>query len=109
MDINFENFSKFNIVVGTIVNAELNIKAIKPAYVLNIDFGNKIGIKKTSAQITNYNFTDLLGRQVIAVTNFPAKKIAGTTSEVLVLAAVNSEGAHLLKLDKHIENGTYVS
>ena len=57
--------------------------------------------KKTSAQITNYNFTDLLGRQVIAVTNFPAKKIAGTTSEVLVLAAVNSEGAHLLKLDKH--------
>ena len=109
MDINFENFSKFNIVVGTILDAQLNIKAIKPAYVLNIDFGNKIGIKKTSAQITNYKFADLLGLQVIAVTNFPPKKIAGITSEVLVLAAVNNEGAHLLKLDKLIENGTYIS
>ena len=109
MDINFENFSKFNIVVGTIVYVQLNIKAIKPAYVLNIDFGNKIGIKKTSAQITNYKFADLLGLQVIAVTNFPPKKIAGITSEVLVLAAVNNEGAHLLKLDKLIENGTYIS
>ena len=109
MEINFKNFSKFSIVIGTIIKAQSNNKAIKPAYELDIDFGHKIGIKKTSAQITNYEFDDLLGRQVVAVTNFPIMKIAGVASEVLILAAVDKNGAHLLKLDKNIENGTYVS
>ena len=108
MEINFENFSKFNITVGTIIFAKLNEKAKNPAYEMDIDFGKKIGIKKTSAQITNYNIEELLGSQVIAVTNFPSKNIAGVVSDVLVLAAVNDNGPHLLKLDKYIKNGTYI-
>ena len=109
MDINFENFSKFNIVVGTIIHAQLNKLAKKPAYELDIDFGKDIGIKKSSAQITNYEINELLGRQVVAVTNFSSKHIAGVISEVLILAAVNDKGAHLIQLDKYIQNGTYIS
>ena len=74
MEINFENFVSFNIQVGTIVDVKENIKARKPAYVVEIDFGKKDGIKKSSAQITNYSKNELLNRKIIAVTNFPKKK-----------------------------------
>ena len=89
MEINFENFSKFKILIGTIISASKNEKAKKPAYILEIDFGKHLGVKKTSAQITNYNFEDLLNTKVVAVTNFPNKNIAGVISEVLVLGAVS--------------------
>ena len=108
METNFENFSKFKILIGTILSVTNNEKARKPAYVLDIDFGNEVGIKKTSAQITNYKLSELEGRQVIAVSNFPSKNIAGVISEVLVLGAISKEGVKLLSLDEKVENGTIV-
>ena len=99
MQTNFENFSKFKILIGTILSVTNNEKARKPAYVLDIDFGNEVGVKKTSAQITNYKLSELEGRQVIAVSNFPSKNIAGVISEVLVLGAISKEGVKLLSLD----------
>tara|TARA_B100000700_G_C14713583_1_gene700276 strand:- start:441 stop:770 length:330 start_codon:yes stop_codon:yes gene_type:complete len=108
MQINFENFSNFKILIGTILSATTNEKARKPAYVLDIDFGNEVGVKKTSAQITNYKLSELKGRQVIAVSNFPSKNIAGVISEVLVLGAITKEGVKLLSLDEKVENGTIV-
>tara|TARA_Y100001960_G_C14342912_1_gene665751 strand:+ start:53 stop:382 length:330 start_codon:yes stop_codon:yes gene_type:complete len=108
MEINFENFSKFKILVGTIISVSKNEKAKKPAYILEIDFGKDLGVKKTSAQITNYTFEDLLNTKVVAVTNFPNKNIAGVISEVLVLGAVTGDGVKLLKTDKNVENGTLV-
>ena len=108
MEINFENFSKFKILVGTVISVSKNKKAKKPAYILEIDFGQEVGIKKTSAQITNYSFEDLLNTKVVAVTNFPSKNIAGVISEVLVLGAVTSNGVNLLRTDINVENGTLV-
>ena len=108
MQTNFENFSKFKILIGTILSITKNEKARKPAYVLDIDFGNEVGVKKTSAQITNYKLSELKGRQVIAVSNFPSKNIAGVISEVLVLGAITKEGVKLLSLDEKVENGTIV-
>ena len=105
---NFENFSKFNILIGTIISVTNNQKARKPAYVLDIDFGKELGIKKTSAQVTNYVSNELEGRQVVAVTNFPSKNIAGIISEVLVLGAVTNEGVMLLRTDVKVENGTVI-
>ena len=108
MQTNFENFSKFKILIGTILSITKNEKARKPAYVLDIDFGDEVGVKKTSAQITNYKLSELKGRQVIAVSNFPSKNIAGVISEVLVLGAISKEGVKLLSLDEKVENGTIV-
>ena len=108
MEINFENFSKFKILVGTIISVSKNEKAKKPAYILEIDFGQDLGVKKTSAQITNYTFEDLLNTKVVAVTNFPNKNIAGVISEVLVLGAVAVDGVKLLRTDSNVENGTLV-
>ena len=108
MQTNFENFSKFKILIGTILSVTNNEKARKPAYVLDIDFGNEVGVKKTSAQITNYKLSELEGRQVVAVSNFPSKNIAGVISEVLVLGAISKEGVKLLSLDEKVENGSIV-
>ena len=108
MQTNFENFSKFKILIGTILSITKNEKARKPAYVLDIDFGDEVGVKKTSAQITNYKLSELEGRQVVAVSNFPSKNIAGVISEVLVLGAITKEGVKLLSLDEKVENGTIV-
>ena len=108
MEINFKNFSKFEIKVGTILSVENNLKAKKSAYVLEIDFGENDGIKKSSAQITNYSVDNLLGRKVVAVTNFPKKNIAGIISEVLVLGAITDYGVKLLNVDDSIKNGTLV-
>ena len=108
MEINFENFIKFNIQVGTIIDIKENIKAKKPAYVIVIDFGEKEGIKKSSAQITNYSKSELLNKKIIAVTNFPKKNIAGVISEVLILGAITNKKVKLLGVDPNVENGTKI-
>ena len=109
MEINFENFSKFKILVGTIISIEINKRAKKPAFKMKIDFGREFGIKKTSAQITNYDLDELINSQIIAVTNFPVKNIAGVFSEVLILGASNTNGVQLLRVDQNVPNGTKIS
>lgn len=106
--IDFEDFQRVEMATGTIVEATRNEKARVPAYSLRIDFGPERGEKHSSAQLTgNYTPEDLVGRQVVAVVNFPPKRIAGVKSEVLVLGAVSSEhGTVLLRPDFAVENGT---
>jgi tRNA-binding protein len=107
MIIDFDDFMKVEIHVGTIIAAVDFPKARKPAYQLTIDFGAAIGIKRSSAQITVlYKKEDLIGRQVIAVTNFPVRQIANFFSEVLVLGSVDTEGVvTLLQPEQNVENG----
>ena len=108
--IDFEDFIRVDLRIGTILDARVNEKAQIPAYVLTIDFGN-LGIRTSSAQITkNYDPEDLLGIQVVAVMNFPAKRIAGIKSEVLVLGACSdSRDVVLLQLTHPVENGSRVA
>ena len=73
--VKYEDFEKIEILVGTILEVKINEKARKPAYVLKIDFGEKVGIKQSSAQITNYSIEELLQKQIIAVCNFEKKNI----------------------------------
>ena len=109
--ISFDDFHKVEMHVGTILEAVDFPKARKPAYQLTIDFGETLGIKRSSAQITVlYKKEDLIGRQVIAVTNFPPRQIANFFSEVLVLGSVDTEGVvTLLKLDAPVENGLRIA
>ena len=103
--INFDDFLKVDIRVGTILEAKVFEKAKKPAYQLKIDFG-ELGIKKSSAQITEvYKPTDLIGKQILAVVNFPPKQIADFISEVLVLGTYSKDGVVLITPDKKVENG----
>lgn len=105
-EITFDDFEKIDIRVGTIVSAIPNEKAKKPSYILQIDFGPEIGLKKTSAQITTlYQTENLTNKQIIAVVNFPKKQIANIQSECLVLGAVNNKDVTLITLDKLVENG----
>ena len=108
--ISIDDFKNIELRVGTIVTVDEFPEAKKPAYKLKIDFGG-FGIKQSSAQVTdNYLPADLLNRQVVAVVNFPPKKIASLTSEVLVLGADGNEnGIILLDLDKPIQNGVKIS
>lgn len=102
----FDDFLKLDIRVGTVVSAEIFKKAKKPAYQLKIDFGQEIGIKKSSAQITEqYNCEDLIGKQILAVVNFPPRQIADFMSEVLVLGTYSEGGVVLIKPDKPVKNG----
>lgn len=105
-----EDLMKLDIRVGTIIAAESFPEARKPAIKLEIDFGD-LGIKHSSAQITNrYACEQLIGRQVVAVVNFPARRIAGFKSEVLVLGGVPQEGdVVLLKPDQAVPNGTPIA
>lgn len=108
--ISFNDFWKVELRVGTVVEVKPFPNARKPAYQLRIDFGPELGIKQSSAQITNlYQVEDLTGRQVIAVTNFPAKQIANFFSEVLVLGLEQENGVVLLQPERAVENGTRVS
>ena len=106
-EIAFNDFLKVDIRVGSILKAETFPEARKPAYKLWIDFGPSIGTKKTSAQITdNYTLTELIGRQVLAVVNFPPRQIGPFMSEVLTLGVTDNKGAvTLLGPDKQIPNG----
>ncbi len=102
----FDDFLKLDIRVGTIIEAKVFEKAKKPAYQLKIDFGDEIGIKKSSAQITElYKSEDLIGKQVLAVVNFPPRQIADFISEVLVLGTYSNAGVVLIVPDKDVQNG----
>lgn len=109
--LTWEEFEKTEMRVGTILEANDFPEARKPAYQLTIDFGNEIGIRKSSAQITKrYTKEDLVGRQVVAVVNFPKKQIGKFMSECLVLGAVGQEGdVVLLAPDFKVENGARIA
>lgn len=108
--IEFEDFQRVEMATGTIVEARVNEKARQPSYILRIDFGPGYGERTSSAQITaNYSVDDLLGRQIVAVMNFPAKRVAGVKSEVLVLGAVSDRhGVVLLEPTFPVENGARI-
>ncbi|HHH52995.1 MAG TPA: tRNA-binding protein [Bacteroidetes bacterium] len=108
-NINWEDFEKLDIRVGTIIKAEVFKEAKKPAYKLLIDFG-EAGIKKSSAQITKlYSPQELTGKQIIAIINFPPKQIANFFSECLVLGIEQDDSVVLLKADKNVRNGLKIS
>ena len=95
--ITYDIFDKVNIRIGTVLSVKKNIKAKKPSLIIEVDFGNEIGIKQSSAQITNYyNEESLKGKQVIGICNFPEKNIAGVKSEFLVLGAIEEDGKVVL-------------
>ncbi|NDW54008.1 tRNA-binding protein [Aliiroseovarius sp. PrR006] len=106
-EISFDDFLKVDIRKGTIVRAEPFPEARKPAIKLWVDFGDEIGEKKSSAQITaHYNPDVLIGKEVMAVVNFPARQIGPMRSEVLVLGLPDTEGeVVLLTPDKSVPNG----
>jgi len=110
-EITFEDFSKIQILVGTVLKVFKNEKARKPSLVVEVDFGSKAGIKKSSAQITHfYNSENLIGKQVIGVCNFPKKNIAGVISEFLILGAIEKDGkVVLVHPSQKTENGLNVA
>ena len=96
-EISFNDYDKVDIRIGTVVNLSKNEKARKPSLVLEVDFGDEIGIKKSSAQITHYyNNENLVGKQVVGVCNFPEKNIADIKSQFLVLGAIEENGEVVL-------------
>lgn len=102
----FEDFLKLDIRVGEIVKVEFFEKARKPAYKLWVDFGDEIGIKKSSAQITQcYKEEDLIGKQVLGVVNFPPKQVADFISEVLILGTYSKQGVVLVQPEQTVEKG----
>ena len=105
--ISYSDFTKIEIRLGTIISAELNNKLRKPSFILKIDFGDKIGVKKSSAQLTkNYNTHQLIDKQIAAVINFPKKQIGDLTSEVLVLGFPDEDNEPILiSPDKKLING----
>jgi tRNA-binding protein len=107
----FDDFLTVKMCVGTILEVNSFPKARKPAYQLKINFGNEIGIKNSSAQITVlYDMDALIGRQIIAVVNFPVRQIANFFSEVLVLGLENENGEIvLIQPERPVPNGTFLS
>ena len=110
-EITYEDYSKVEIKIGTVLSVKKNEKARKPSLVVEVDFGPKIGIKKSSAQITHYyNEENLVGKQVIGVCNFPEKNIAGVVSQVLILGSIDKEGkVVLVHPSQNVENGLPVA
>jgi len=107
--ITFDDFTKVDLRVGTIIEVNDFPEARNPAYQLTIDFGD-LGIKKSSAQITTlYTKDELLHRQIVAVINFPKKQIAKFMSECLVLGAVNGKDVILLNPEQKVKNGSTVA
>lgn len=108
-ELTWETFMNVEMRVGTILLAESFLEARNPSYKVVIDFG-EFGIRKSSAQITkNYHFTELIGKQVIAVTNFPPKQIANMMSECLILGVVGlHDDITLIAPDKVVANGTRI-
>ncbi len=109
-EIDFDDFLKVQMVMGTVVEVRKNEKARVPAFVLEIDFG-PYGRRTSSAQLTrNYSPDTLLGKRIVAVLNFPPKRVAGVKSEVLVLGAVSKDrGIVLLSTDFEVENGSPIA
>ena len=95
--ITYDIFDKVDIRLGTVLSVKKNEKARKPSLVVEVDFGEDIGVKQSSAQITHYYSADnLVGKQVIGVCNFPEKNIAGVKSQFLVLGALEDDGKVIL-------------
>ncbi|MDC3139176.1 tRNA-binding protein [Candidatus Pelagibacter sp.] len=109
--ITYEDYDKIDIRVGTVISVKKNEKARKPSLVVEVDFGKDIGIKQSSAQITHYyNEENLVGKQVIAVCNFPEKNIAGIVSQVLILGSIDKEGkVVLVHPSQKVDNGLTVA
>ena len=107
MEITYNDFKKVKIKLGTVLSVEKNEKARKPSLIVKVDFGQEIGIKQSSAQITHYySKENLVGKQVIGVCNFPTKNIAGVVSEVLILGAIEKDGkVVLVHPSQKTENG----
>ncbi len=102
----FQDFAKLDIRVGEITKVEFFDKAKKPAYKLWVDFGEEIGIKKSSAQITEcYKEEELIGKQVLGVVNFPPRQIADFMSEVLVLGIYSTKGVVLIQPQQSVNKG----
>ena len=110
-EITYDDYSKIQIVVGTVLKVSKNEKARKPSLVVEVDFGSEVGVRKSSAQITHYyNSDNLVGKQVIGVCNFPKKNIAGIVSEVLILGAIEKDGkVVLLHPSQKTENGLEIA
>ena len=110
-EITYEDYSKIQILVGTVLKVSKNEKARKPSLVVEVDFGSEIGVRKSSAQITHYyNSDNLVGKQVIGVCNFPKKNIAGIVSEVLILGAIEKDGkVVLVHPSQKTENGLEIA
>ena len=106
-EINYSDFKKIDIRLGTIIEAKENNLLNKPSIVLKIDFGTQLGIKKSSAQIkSNYRVDQLINKQVVAVTNFQPKQVGKVLSEVLVLGFPDSLNEPVLvNVDKKLKNG----
>ena len=106
-EITWNDFEKVELRAGTIVDAQPFPKARNPAYILTIDFGAEIGTRKSSAQITDlYQLEDLVGKQIIAVVNFPKKQIGPFMSECLVTGLYREDGAVVLAVpDSDVLNG----
>lgn len=106
--IDWEDFARVHICVGTVLSAEVFEKAHKPAYILKVDFGPDVGVRKSSAQITDhYTPEELVGRQVVGVVNFPAKQIGPIMSECLITGFIQDGGDVVLAVpDKPVQNGT---
>ncbi len=107
-EISWQDFEKVELRAGTIVHADDFPEARKPAYRLTIDFGGDIGIRRSSAQITDlYSLEDLIGKQIIAVINFPPKQIGPFRSECLVTGLVQQDGSVVLAVpDRPAEKGS---
>ncbi|MVZ65999.1 tRNA-binding protein [Sphingobacterium sp. DK4209] len=106
--ISWGDFEKVDLRVGTVLAVEDFPKARRPAYQLTIDFGDELGVLKSSAQITvHYSKSDLVGKQVVAVVNFPRKQIANFMSECLVTGFEDANGDIILTtVERHVPNGS---
>ena len=102
----FDDFMQIDIRVGEVIRAEVFKKAKKPAYKLWVDFGEEIGVRRSSAQITTlYSADSLVGRQVLGVVNFPPRQVADFFSEVLVLGVYAEQGVVLIQPDQPVQKG----
>ena len=108
LEISWQNFKKVELQVGTILSADEFPEARRPAYKLTIDVGNKLGIKRSSARITDlYKCEDLVGKQIVAVVNFPPKQVGPFISECLVTGFVQEDASVVLAVpDKPANNGS---
>lgn len=102
----FDDFQRLDIRVGDIIRTEAFPKARKPAYKLWVDFGEEIGIKQSSAQITDcYELDELIGKQVLGVVNFPPMQVADFRSEVLVMGVYSKQGVVLIEPQQKVKKG----